>query len=70
MLTLKAEENSFEEQPEHVHEKQHVVLVNTISDLRSTDVTIGSEVGNTCPVCRKGKVIETGGCNAQLKCGL
>jgi ribonucleoside-diphosphate reductase alpha chain len=77
VLTLKAEENTneqlsmFDEKP-----KQHVVLVDTISDLRSTDVTIGSEVGNTCPVCRKGKVKEIGGCNtctncnAQLKCGL
>jgi ribonucleoside-diphosphate reductase alpha chain len=77
VLTLKAEENSQEdssilkEKP-----KQHVVLVDTISDLRSTDVTIGSEVGNTCPVCRKGKVKDIGGCNtctncgAQLKCGL
>jgi ribonucleoside-diphosphate reductase alpha chain len=77
VLTLKAEENTneqlsmFEEKPH-----QHVVLVDTISDLRSTDVTIGSEVGNTCPVCRKGKVKEIGGCNtctncnAQLKCGL
>ncbi|MED3563276.1 vitamin B12-dependent ribonucleotide reductase [Bacillus xiapuensis] len=77
VLTLKAEENTeeqlsmFDEKP-----KQHVVLVDTISDLRSTDVTIGSEVGNTCPVCRKGKVKEIGGCNTctncgtQLKCGL
>ncbi|WML40534.1 vitamin B12-dependent ribonucleotide reductase [Neobacillus sp. OS1-2] len=77
VLTLKAEENTneqlsmFEDKP-----KQHVVLVDTITDLRSTDVTIGSEVGNTCPVCRKGKVKEMGGCNtctncgAQLKCGL
>ncbi|WP_026572534.1 vitamin B12-dependent ribonucleotide reductase [Bacillus sp. UNC438CL73TsuS30] len=77
VLTLKAEENTeeqlsmFEDKP-----KQHVVLVDTITDLRSTDVTIGSEVGNTCPVCRKGKVKEIGGCNtctncgAQLKCGL
>ncbi|MEH7107279.1 vitamin B12-dependent ribonucleotide reductase [Bacillus sp. JJ1764] len=77
VLTLKAEENQdeqlsiFTEKP-----KQHVVLVDTITDLRSTDVTIGSEVGNTCPVCRKGKVKEIGGCNtctncgAQLKCGL
>ncbi len=77
VLTLKAEENTseqlsiFTEKP-----KQHVVLVDTIRDLRSTDVTIGSEVGNTCPVCRKGKVEEIGGCNtcgncgAQLKCGL
>ncbi|WHY76046.1 vitamin B12-dependent ribonucleotide reductase [Neobacillus sp. WH10] len=77
VLTLKAEENTneqlsmFDEKP-----NQHVVLVDTITDLRSTDVTIGSEVGNTCPVCRKGKVKEIGGCNtctncgAQLRCGL
>ncbi len=77
VLTLKAEENTneqlsmFQEKP-----KQHVVLVDTITELRSTSVTIGSEVGNTCPVCRKGKVKELGGCNtctncgAQLKCGL
>jgi ribonucleoside-diphosphate reductase alpha chain len=79
VLTLKAEENSFDDEvevKEAKQEKPHVVLVETISDLRSTDVTIGSEIGNTCPVCRKGKVKEIGGCNtctncgAQLKCGL
>lgn len=80
VLTLKAEENHVDDAPveeEHVHkQEQHVVLVDTIADLRSTDVTIGSEVGNICPVCRKGKVREIGGCNtcsncgAQLKCGL
>ncbi len=83
VLTLKAEENAFEDGEEETvktgageKEKSHVVLVDTISALRSTDVTIGSEVGNTCPVCRKGKVEEIGGCNtctncnAQLKCGL
>ncbi|MBD7935889.1 vitamin B12-dependent ribonucleotide reductase [Cytobacillus sp. Sa5YUA1] len=78
VLTLKAEENSFEEETleQKSSNKQHVVLVDTINDLRSTDVTIGSEVGNTCPVCRQGKVEEIGGCNtctncnAQLKCGL
>ncbi len=78
VLTLKAEENSFEEEAleKKSSTKQHVVLVDTINDLRSTDVTIGSEVGNTCPVCRQGKVEEIGGCNtctncnAQLKCGL
>jgi ribonucleoside-diphosphate reductase alpha chain len=75
VLTLKAEENNTNEE-NVVFEKPHVVLVDTISDLRSTDVTIGSEVGNTCPVCRKGKVKEIGGCNTctncgtQLKCGL
>ena len=52
------------------------MLVDTIQDLRSTNVTIGSEVGDTCPVCRQGTVEEMGGCNtctncnAQLKCGL
>ncbi|WP_322421128.1 vitamin B12-dependent ribonucleotide reductase [Jeotgalibacillus haloalkalitolerans] len=72
VLTLKAEENK-EEKP---REKQNVVLIDTIQDLRSTNVTIGSEIGNTCPVCRKGTVKEIGGCNtctncnAQLKCGL
>ncbi|MBM7693273.1 ribonucleoside-diphosphate reductase alpha chain [Peribacillus deserti] len=76
VLTLKAEENTFEEEDTTVREERKVVLVDTISPLRSTDVTIGSEVGNTCPVCRKGKVKEMGGCNtctncgSQLKCGL
>ncbi|WP_397539269.1 vitamin B12-dependent ribonucleotide reductase [Rummeliibacillus pycnus] len=78
VLTLKAEENNMDEtmQEEKVIEKRPVVLVDTIQDLRSTNVTIGSEVGNTCPVCRKGTVEELGGCNtctncgAQLKCGL
>jgi ribonucleoside-diphosphate reductase alpha chain len=76
VLTLKAEENSQDDTFVKEKPKQHVVLVDTISDLRSTDVTIGSEVGNTCPVCRKGKVKDIGGCNtctncgAQLKCGL
>ena len=78
VLTLKAEDNSFEqlEFEDGMQEKKQVVLVDTITDLRSTDVTIGSEVGNTCPVCRKGQIKEIGGCNtcdncsAQLKCGL
>ena len=78
VLTLKAEENHFEQQSLHLEEeeKKKVVLVDTINELRSTKVTIGSEVGNTCPVCRKGEVQELGGCNtctncgAQLKCGL
>ena len=77
VLTLKAEDNNFEEeqQPEETG-KRPVVLIDTIQDLRSTNVTIGSEVGDTCPVCRKGTVEEMGGCNtctncnAQLKCGL
>ncbi|HZG71879.1 MAG TPA: vitamin B12-dependent ribonucleotide reductase [Chondromyces sp.] len=77
VLTLKAEENTIEDSaPKAEKPKQHVVLVDTIQDVRSTNVKIGSEVGNTCPVCRKGTVEELGGCNtctncgAQLKCGL
>jgi ribonucleoside-diphosphate reductase alpha chain len=77
VLTLKAEENNMDDSAKVKEKpKQHVVLVDTITPLRSTDVTIGSEVGNTCPICRKGSVKEIGGCNtctncnAQLKCGL
>ncbi|MBY0220894.1 vitamin B12-dependent ribonucleotide reductase [Sporosarcina aquimarina] len=77
VLTLKAEENIPDtEELVEVIEQPKVVLVNTIQALRSTNVTIGSEVGDTCPVCRQGTVEEIGGCNtctncqAQLKCGL
>ena len=80
VLTLKAEENdmdqlSFGEEFEEVEVERPVVLVDTIHALESTTV-VGSDVGNTCPVCRKGTVQEIGGCNtctncnAQLKCGL
>ncbi|MED3667631.1 vitamin B12-dependent ribonucleotide reductase [Geobacillus kaustophilus] len=83
VLTLKAEENQIEEQlellPEELEEKETkrpIVLVDTIQDVRATDVTIGSEIGNICPICREGTIEEIGGCNtctscgAQLKCGL
>ncbi|WP_339146827.1 MULTISPECIES: vitamin B12-dependent ribonucleotide reductase [unclassified Sutcliffiella] len=79
VLTLKAEENTMDEGEQIQMEdvvKKPVVLVETINDLRSTNVQYGSEVGNTCPVCRVGTVKEIGGCNtctdcgAQLKCGL
>jgi ribonucleoside-diphosphate reductase alpha chain len=78
VLTLKAEENSVDDKPMQKRKtpEPYVVLIDTINDLRSTSVTIGSEVGDTCPVCRQGTVEEIGGCNtctncnAQLKCGL
>lgn len=82
VLTLKAEDNHSDEGMEEDRlkngqaEEKPVVLVDTIADLRSTNVTIGSEVGDVCPVCRKGHVEQMGGCNtcsncnAQLKCGL
>ncbi len=71
VLTLKAEENSFEQMELLPKEQQShmVVLVETITDLRSTDVTIGSDVGNMCPVCREGTVEELGGCNTCINCG-
>jgi len=90
VLTLEAEENDFEElslfdvddarvvddsdelrqlvdqaQEEHILSKGH-----------TDDVVYGSDVGNTCPICRQGTVKDIGGCNtctncnAQLRCGL
>src|SRR5699024_3080588 len=77
VLTLKAEENGFEaEESFEVQSTPKVVLMDTIQELEKTNVTIGSEIGDRCPVCRKGHVAEVGGCNtctscgAQLKCGL
>jgi len=81
VLTLKAESSheeqlSFEEVLEEEIDNKPVVLIETIAPLDQTNVNIGSEVGDTCPVCRQGTVEELGGCNtctscgAQLKCGL
>lgn len=78
VLTLKDEENTIGEQTELFSEteKPKVVLIDTIQELDKTNVTIGSEVGDTCPVCREGSLEDIGGCNtctscgAQLKCGL
>lgn len=74
VLSLTAEDNTFDNSEPVAAPK--VVLVETINDVRSTDVTYGNEVGDTCPICRKGEIIDAGGCNtcnncgAQLKCGL
>ncbi|QPC46845.1 vitamin B12-dependent ribonucleotide reductase [Mangrovibacillus cuniculi] len=70
VLTLKAEDNTFDESNgvSNVARKQVAAATE--------EVVIGSEVGDTCPVCREGEVMELGGCNtcnscgAQLKCGL
>lgn len=82
VLTLKAEENLFEDDYEADEKeakkvnKDKTFLVESIVDLESTDVTIGNEIGDTCPICRIGTVEDLGGCNtcnncaAQLKCGL
>lgn len=82
VLTLKAEDNLFEDDYEANEKeakkvnKDKTFLVESIVDLESTDVTIGNEIGDTCPICRIGTVEDLGGCNtcnncaAQLKCGL
>lgn len=79
VLTLKAEDNTFSEQTELFEEEKEerkVVLMETIQELDSTNVNIGNEIGDTCPVCRNGSIEDIGGCNtctscgAQLKCGL
>jgi ribonucleoside-diphosphate reductase alpha chain len=73
VLSLSAEEN--EQDSAHDNEGK-VFLVNTVTELNTTNVNIGNEVGDTCPICRKGTVIDAGGCTtcnncgAQLKCGL
>jgi ribonucleoside-diphosphate reductase alpha chain len=53
-----------------------IVLVDTVKPLEQTSVKIGNELGDTCPLCRKGEVVDRGGCatcnncDAQLRCGL
>lgn len=63
--------------PEPAQEERIVVLVDTINELRSTNVSsVGNEVGDTCPICKVGTIEDLGGCatctncNAQLQCGL
>lgn len=78
VLTLKAEENGSnqEELALFEDEKPRVLKMDTIQELGKTNVTIGSEIGDRCPVCREGYIADIGGCNtctgcgAQLKCGL
>ncbi|GKU81159.1 hypothetical protein NCCP28_05550 [Niallia sp. NCCP-28] len=77
VLTLKAEENTFDDEKKNKEAaKPYALLVDTMNELRSTNMIIGSEIGDTCPVCRKGIVEEIGGCNTctncstELKCGL
>ena len=75
VLSLVADDN-VQEEFELPAATPKPVMVETITELTSTDVTYGSEIGETCPVCRVGTVEDIGGCNsctscgAQLKCGL
>lgn len=75
VLSLTAEENDVNNSDAPAKEKSKVVIVDNIKPLEDTEV-IGNEIGQTCPVCRKGKIEDRGGCaectncGAQLKCGL
>lgn len=57
-------------------ETKKVYIDETVRPLRETNVNYGNEIGDQCPVCRDGKVIDRGGCTecdscqVQLKCGL
>lgn len=69
VLTLEAEQVDVSE--------TKLVELDVIADVKSTTVTqVGNEIGNTCPVCQIGTVIDRGGCHtcdncdAQLACGL
>lgn len=89
VLTLKAEENVVDEEvhigkePRVVEDKEELEqLVDQAQNEHvkthghTDDVVYGSDIGDTCPICRKGTVEDIGGCNtctncsAQLRCGL
>jgi ribonucleoside-diphosphate reductase alpha chain len=70
VLSLTAEENNMDDVQEVEVDATWEV------ELAAEEVVYGNEHGNTCPICKTGTVIESGGCNtcnncnAQLKCGL
>ncbi|PPE05453.1 vitamin B12-dependent ribonucleotide reductase [Williamsoniiplasma lucivorax] len=73
VLSLEKEENLFSE--EFTKSGTGVVVDN--EDFKDEDtIRIGTEIGDTCPVCQLGTLIDSGGCvtcnncNVQLKCGL
>lgn len=90
VLTLAAEENEVNtielfdmEETRIVDDKnelrQLVELAETehyLTKGHTDDVVYGSDIGDTCPICRQGVVEDIGGCNtcvncnAQLRCGL
>ncbi|WP_079516554.1 vitamin B12-dependent ribonucleotide reductase [Rossellomorea marisflavi] len=71
VLSLTAEENTREEADEEP-KKRYEVPVKPLEETK----TFGTDLGDTCPVCREGQVVERAGCNecdscgASLKCGL
>jgi ribonucleoside-diphosphate reductase alpha chain len=90
VLTLAAEENEAENIELFPMEEARIVddsnELRQLVDLAESehvktqghtdDVVFGSDIGDTCPICRSGIVQDIGGCNtctncnAQLRCGL
>ncbi len=86
ILTLTAEENTvqldlvneyqldIDEKRVNVREDKSAVAAPLKNDRQGRE--IGVEIGDICPICNEGTVVESGGCNtcnncnAQLKCGL
>ena len=89
---LDKEIDMFEQAGIEVEVKENVRVIEDPNELRNLvddahekhqlqkghtdDVTYGSDIGDTCPVCRTGTVKDIGGCNTcdncavQLQCGL
>lgn len=73
VLSLTADENGRNETEEEPEPK---VFEESVKELGSTSVNIGTDIGDTCPNCRQGTVEDIGGCatctncGVQLKCGL
>lgn len=91
VLTLEAEDNETDQNLE-LFDMDEVRIVDDREELKqlvetaesehiqqkghTDDTTYGSDIGDTCPICRQGTVEDIGGCNtctncnAQLRCGL
>ena len=75
VLTLTADENQVNETKVET-ETTKVLEEVAITVLEKEQNVYGTEIGNTCPICRQGTVEELGGCHtctgcgAQLQCGL
>jgi ribonucleoside-diphosphate reductase alpha chain len=74
VLSLTAEENTRDD--EQSEQPKKPTYEAPVKPLEETSVNVGTDEGDTCPVCREGTVVERGGCmecnncGAQLKCGL
>jgi ribonucleoside-diphosphate reductase alpha chain len=75
VLTLKAEENDLSDVSIEVKKVENEVKERGIKE-EEKKKKLGTDLGDTCPICQNGTVIEAGGCHtcdgcgAQLRCGL